>query len=61
MNERRIIVFKDPKSETKGFNILYTVRMPFAYRDGGRYVVTKKQREILQAQKVEFSIKQGRV
>ena len=57
MDSKRIIIFKDDASETQGFKILHMVRMPFSYRDDGKYVITKKQSAILKAQNVEYEIK----
>ena len=57
MNNKRVIVFKDEQTETQGFKILHMVRMPFSYRDNGRYVITKKQCAILKAQNIEYKVK----
>ncbi len=57
MNSKRMIIFKDGKSETQGFKILHMARMPFSYRDNGKYVITKKQCAILKAQNIEYKIK----
>ncbi len=57
LERKRVVVFRDEKAEDKGFALLNAVRMPFAYKDNGQYIITKKQCVILKAQNIGYDVK----
>ena len=58
MDDRIIIKFKNSRAETNGFDLLCKLRRPFGYRDYLRYAVSKEQLNLLEQQKIEFSIRE---